>query len=145
MMASRGATASLGNPLKPLPLCFLAFQDAWVLSTAQKYLPFYLPLGRSPGRGLHIYRELRTFWGLGVCKVLNGRGKKIWNIWKRNKNEFEEYRYWNECPSLGVMCWVLYLTWIPKEFDIVELYNPLVCRPDGQSSWHQKALIDLNQ
>ena len=61
MVPAGDVTSSLRNPLKPLALVFLAFQDACVLSTAQKYLPFYLPLGRSPWEYSRIHSKLEIF------------------------------------------------------------------------------------
>ena len=58
-----------------------------------------------------------------------------------DKYEFEEHRYWTECPSNAVMCWVLCRTLTAEEFDVVEFCNTLVCCSAREPSLHQKELI----
>ena len=60
----------------------------------------------------------------------------------RDKYEFEEHRYWTECPSNAVMCWVLCRTWTAEESDVVEFRNTLVCRSNHEPSLHPEELIE---
>ena len=55
-----------------------------------------------------------------------------------DKNEFEDHRYWAQCPAFDVMCWVLYWAWTAKKSDVVEFCHTLVCRADGEPSLHPK-------
>ena len=59
-----------------------------------------------------------------------------------DKFEFEEHRYWTECPSNAVMCWVLCRTWTAEESDVVEFCNTLVCRSNREPSLHPEELIE---
>ena len=59
-----------------------------------------------------------------------------------DKYEFEEHRYWTECPSNAVMCWVLCRTWTAEESDVVEFCNTLVCRSNRKPSLHPEELIE---
>ena len=58
-----------------------------------------------------------------------------------DKNEFEDHRYWAQCPAFDVMCWVLYWAWTAKKSDVVEFCHTLVCRADGEPSLHPKESI----
>ena len=58
-----------------------------------------------------------------------------------DRYEFEEHRYWTQCPSNAAMCRVLCRTWTAEEFDAVEFCNTLVCRTAREPSLHPKELI----
>jgi len=62
-----------------------------------------------------------------------------------DRYEFEEHRYWTQCPSNAVMCWVLCWTWTAGESDVVEFCNTLVCCSNREPSLHPKELINLDQ
>ena len=59
-----------------------------------------------------------------------------------DRYEFEEHRYWTQCPSNAAMCWVFCRTWIAEESDAVECCNTLVCCSNRESSLHPEELIE---
>ena len=70
----------------------------------------------------------------------------LWHIYLNerygDKYEFEEHRYWTECPSNAAMCWFLCRTWTAEESDVVEFCNTLVCRSNRKPSLHPEELIE---
>ena len=83
-----------------------------------------------------------------ICDLLERPSFRCshWHIYLNerygDKYEFEEHRYWTECPSNAVMCWVLCWTWVAKKSDVVEFCNTLVCRSNREPSIHPEKLIE---
>ena len=82
-----------------------------------------------------------------ICDLLERPSfrRSLWHIYLNerygDKYEFEEHRYWTECPSNAVMCWVLCWTWVAKKSDVVEFCNTLVCCSNREPYLHPEELI----